>query len=154
MAKFKNILLASHGTEGAQAAEKAALDLCSPDASIYHLIVVPDFWKGMMGDDWLNNGITRDTFGHYLESELGKEIDEHIAETNSVMQTHGVTYKHGIVVGKPDECLLEASKEADYDLVVIGSPRPKGKQGLRSKMKLEPLAQSLSVPLFVANYPE
>lgn len=154
MAKFKKILLASHGTEGAQAAEKAALELCSSDTSIYHLIIVPDLWKGMMGDDWLNNGITRDTFGNYLESELGKEIDEHIAETSSAMEKQGVAYKHGIVVGKLDECLLEASKTDDYDLVVIGSPRPKGKTGLRSKMKLEPLAQSLSVPLFVANFPE
>ena len=154
MAKFKKILLASHGTEGAQAAEKAALEMCSPDTSIYHLIVVPDLWKGMMGDDWLNNGITRDTFGRYLESELGREIDEHIAETSSVMEKRGISYKHGIVVGKPEECLLEASKTDDYDLVVIGSPRPKNKQGLRSKMKLEPLAQSLSVPLFVASFPE
>lgn len=56
----KKILCASHGTEGARAAEDQALGFCHSDVTLHHLIVVPDFWKGMMGDDWLNNAATQE----------------------------------------------------------------------------------------------
>ena len=61
-----NVLLASHGTDGAKAAEKMALQVCEKGARLHHLLVVPSFWKGMTGDDWLNNGSTRDNFRRYL----------------------------------------------------------------------------------------
>jgi len=48
MLKPKRILLASHGTEGARAAEKMAFSLCQKQTALHHLVVVPDFWKGMM----------------------------------------------------------------------------------------------------------
>lgn len=153
MAEFKKILLASHGTDGARAAERVAVSLCASNASIHHLIVVPDLWKGMMGDDWLNNATTRDTYGRYLESELGKEIDNHIERLSSMLSQRNIGYSHTIIVGKPEECLLEASREGSYDLVVIGSPRPRNMKGLRSRMKLEPLARSLKTPLFIADFP-
>jgi hypothetical protein len=70
----KQILLASHGTAGACAAEKAALNMCSFESQLHHLFVVPDFWKGMLGDDWLNNAITQINYGKYLEGELEKDI--------------------------------------------------------------------------------
>ena len=73
---YQKILLASHGTDGAKAAETQALDLCarqSPKPSIHHLLVVPDFWKGMMGDDWLNNAVTQIRFGKYVENQLANE---------------------------------------------------------------------------------
>jgi hypothetical protein len=55
MKPARAILLASHGTPGARAAEAAAFDLCAQEGRVHHLVVVPDFWKGMLGDDWLNN---------------------------------------------------------------------------------------------------
>ena len=76
MNSLNNILLASHGTEGAMAAEKMALILCNKGAKLHHLIVVPTLWEGITGDDWLNNGSTRDTFRRYLETELGITADE------------------------------------------------------------------------------
>lgn len=153
MTEFKKILLASHGTDGAHAAERAAVSLCAPNASIHHLIVVPDLWKGMMGDDWLNSGATRDTYGRYLETELGKEIDNHIERLSSMLSQHNISYSHTIIVGKPEECLLQASQAESFDLVVIGSPRPGNMKGLRSRMKLEPLVRSLTIPLFIAAFP-
>ncbi len=54
MMTTNNILLASHGTEGAIAAEKMALSLCEKGARLHHLLVVPTLWEGMTGDDWLN----------------------------------------------------------------------------------------------------
>lgn len=154
MNSSKNILLSSHGTEGAQAAERMALEMCTENASINHLVVVPDLWKDMMGDDWLNNGITRDRYGRYIESELGREIDQHIQRVQSQAETRGISYHCEIVVGKPDTCLTQACKDANYDLVVMGSPRPKGKPGLRSRMATEPLTKSLDTPLLIVPYPQ
>jgi len=153
MTEFRNILLASHGTTGAQAAEKTAIQLSSRGGSIHHLIVVPEFWKGMMGDDWLNNGITRDVFANHLETQLGREIDEHIKRFSTDASQAGIKYIPAIMVGKPEECLLETSKQQDFDLVIMGSPRPRGMKGLRSRLKPEPLVQSLRARLLIVPYP-
>ena len=150
---MNNVLLASHGTEGARAAERMALEICDKGASLHHLVVVPGLWKGMTGDDWLNNGSTRDTFRRYLEQELGEEIDAHCDKLRVEATAHALRYSREIRVGEPDECLLEASAEQGYDLVIMGSPRPKGKPGLRSRMNTKPLARSLSVPLLIVPYP-
>jgi len=148
-----HVLLASHGTEGAQAAERMALSVCAEGAEIHHLIVVPDLWQGMTGDDWLNNGSTRDTYRRYLESELGREVDQECERLRKEIETQGLRYSKEIVVGKPDECLIKASKSGQYDLVVMGSPRPKGKKGLRSRMATKSLTGALATPLLVVPYP-
>jgi nucleotide-binding universal stress UspA family protein len=154
MMTTNNILLASHGTEGAMAAEKMALSLCEEGAKLHHLLVVPTLWQGMTGDDWLNNGSTRDTFRRYLESELGKEVDEHCERISSQAEVKSVTYTNELIVGEPEECLLNACKKQDFELVVMGSPRPKGITGLRSRMSTEPLTRALSVPLLIVPYPQ
>jgi len=151
--KMNNILLSSHGTEGAQAAERMAINLSSRQTTLHHLIVVPDLWKGMMGDDWLNNGISRDRYARYLESELGREVEEHCQRVQTQAEGKGVRYRKTVVLGKPNDCLLSNCCEADYDLVVMGSPRPRGKPGIRSRMATEPLARSLTVPLLIVPYP-
>ncbi|MES9868966.1 MAG: universal stress protein [Sedimenticola sp.] len=149
----KNILLSSHGTVGAQAAERMAMDLCDPDASIHHLVVVPDLWKGMMGDDWLNNGVSRDRYGRYIESELGRDIDRHSERLRGELEERGIRYSMEVVVGKPEKCLVDACDNGEYDLVVMGSPRPKGDPGLRSRMPTEPLTQALNMPLLIVPHP-
>ncbi|UCC55451.1 MAG: universal stress protein [Gammaproteobacteria bacterium] len=154
MNSSKNILLASHGTDGAQAAERMATALCTEHGHIHHLFVVPDLWKGMMGDDWLNNRITRDRFGRYLESELGREIDEHCSRVQDQAEERGLRYTCDIMLGKPEKCLLNVSRNASYDLIIMGSPRPKGIPGLRSRMSLEPLVRGLAIPLLIAPYPD
>ena len=149
-----HILLASHGTEGAQAAEQMALSLCTPGTRLHHLLVVPTLWEGMTGDDWLNNGSTRDRFRRYLESELGREVDEHCERVAALAREKDVEYSNEVIVGEPEECLLQASRKRDFELVVMGSPRPKGIKGLRSRMSTEPLTRSLSIPLLIVPYPQ
>jgi 2-isopropylmalate synthase len=39
------------------------------------------------------------------------------------------------------------------ELVVIGSPRPAGVRGLRSRMQMETLVRALTVPLLIVPYP-
>lgn len=135
------------------AAEQMALSLCGKGAKLHHLLVVPTLWQGMTGDDWLNNGSTRDTFRRYLESELGREIDEHCNRVNNAADELELEYSKTIVLGEPDECLIDASKSDNYDLVIMGSPRPKGKKGIRSRMAVESLTKSLNIPLLIVPYP-
>jgi nucleotide-binding universal stress UspA family protein len=147
------ILCASHGTNGARAAESQALRLCHQPVSLHHLIIVPDFWKGMMGDDWLNNAITQERYGEYLECLLENEVAEVVERLEKVSEAQGVDYSYETRIGKPTECLLQVSQESDFDLIVIGSPRPKGMQGYHSRMDLKLLSGQLRVPLLIVPYP-
>jgi nucleotide-binding universal stress UspA family protein len=152
--KPRSILLASHGSDGARAAEEAALDLLGDAGTLFHLVVVPDFWKGMMGDDWLNNAVTRARFGKYVEDQLAREIGEEVARLASSAEKRNITYVHDVRLGKPAECLAEAEDAGTYDLVVIGMPRPRGAPGLRSRMTPEILVRSLKTPLLVVPHPD
>jgi nucleotide-binding universal stress UspA family protein len=153
MADYSNILLASHGTPGARAAERLALDFAANSGRLFQLVVVPDFWKGMMGDDWLNNARTRDIYARHVESQLQREIDEELARVRTMAQQRGLAYAHQVTLGKPAECLLACAAELRPDLIVIGSPRPPGARGLRSRMQLDTLVRGLAAPLLVAPYP-
>lgn len=148
------LLLASHGTTGARAAEKMALDLCRAGTELFHLIVVPDLWGGMMGDDWLNNASTRAAYGKYVEAQLAREIEQHREMLGQEIKTRGVRCHTKVLLGKPELCLIEHAAEIKPDLVVIGSPRPAGTSGLRSRMQLEKLVRALAVPLLIVPYPK
>jgi len=153
--KISAVLLASHGTPGAQAAEQAALDLCvEGGASLHRLLVVPDFWKGMMGDDWLNNAVTQARFGKYVENQLARESADDIDRTVKEAEKRNVPFDFSVVFGKPADCLLQAAAEKDYDLIVIGSPRPKGAEGYRSRMALDPLVRALKTRLMIIPHPD
>lgn len=151
--QFKKILVASHDTAGARAAEALACTLSAPGGTLHHLYVVPDFWKGMLGDDWLNNAVTRDRFGRYVEGQLGKEIDEARQRAEADVERRGLRYRFEFRFGRPAGHLLEVALAESPDLVVIGSPRPKGVSGLRSRMDLESLVRGLQVPLIIAPQP-
>ncbi len=150
---YKHILLASHGTCGACAAETVAFNLCNPDTTLHHLIVVPDFWKGMLGDDWLNNAITQIRYGKYVEGQLEQEIQANVSRVGAIAKKYQITYTNEFMLGKPAECLLKVANSADFDLVVMGSPRPKHKAGLKSRMHGETLLHNLSIPLLIIPYP-
>jgi len=124
--KVSKILLASHGTPGARVAESAALELAEENnASIHQLFVVPDFWKGMMGDDWLNNAVTQIRFGDYVENQLAKEAAEEIDRVAKMAQDKSITYSWEIKLGKPTETLIEECSAGNFDVVIMGAPRPK-----------------------------
>ena len=131
-----------------------ALALAAPGARLSQLVVVPDFWKGMMGDDWLNNASTRDIYARHVESQLEREIEVEVARVRSQATELGLRYERRIVVGKPAECLLESAAMLKPDLVMIGSPRPPRAKGLCSRMDPETLLRGLSVPLLVVPYPK
>jgi nucleotide-binding universal stress UspA family protein len=153
MPEYSRIVLASHGTAGGQAAERAALSLCARGALLSQLVVVPDFWKGMMGDDWLNNASTRDAYAKHVERQLEAEIAVQVERVRVQASQLGLRYQCRTVLGKPAECLLAYSLEFAPELVVIGAPRPKGVAGLRSRMHLDTLIKSLKAPLLIVPHP-
>jgi len=130
------------------------LDLLGNAGKLFHLVVVPDLWKGMMGDDWLNNAVTRARFGKYVEDQLAREIGKEVTRLAHSAEERNIAYVHDVRLGKPAECLVEAESTGAYDLVVIGTPRPKGTSGLRSRMTLEFLVRSLKTPLLVVPRPD
>ena len=146
----KSILLASHGTVGAQAAEEALFNVCRKDARVTHLIVIPKFWKHILGDDWLNNDCTRNKFCNYLETELEDEVNFNISRVYKRFKPLGIAYTKKIVVGEPDKSLVQACEEQPYDIVVMGSPRPKGMSGLNSRMSTTFLDQNINTSKFMA----
>ena len=150
----RHLLLACHGTDGARAALSLALSIAKPGTTcLHHLFVVPDLWAGMQGDDWLNNASTRDDFGRYVEGLLEREAREQLQATEAAVRAAGCDYSASVRIGEPAPCLLESAARTGAECVVIGSPRPKGRSGLRSRMALEPLVRGLHVPLLIAPWP-
>ncbi len=148
----KTIILASHGTTGARVAEDAALEFAlANNTAIIHLYVVPEFWRGMRGDDWLNNNITQERFGDYIEEELAKEAKIEIDRLQEKVHKAGVSLKTQAKFGKPADCLISLCEEQEKDsqAIFMGMPRPKGEQGYNSRMKLEPLVHSLKTQLII-----
>jgi nucleotide-binding universal stress UspA family protein len=153
--KLNKIILASHATPGARAAEDAAFALCAETgASLYHLLVVPDFWKDMMGDDWLNNAGTQIIYSNYLENQLVREVADEIERLSERAGKNGISYKDDVRLGKPAACLLEACTRDGFDLCVMGAPRPKGAEGYNSRMDLKILTKSLPVQLLIVPHPD
>ena len=147
---MRKILLASHGTPGARAAERAALEMAAAEgAEVVHLYVVPEFWRGMRGDDWLNNAATQETFGNYVEGELAREARDEVERLAADARAAGVTLSSRAMFGAPADCLLKAAREEGPDLVIMGMPRPKGESGYSSRMKLDPLVRGLDVRLLI-----
>jgi nucleotide-binding universal stress UspA family protein len=150
----KRILLASHGTTGARAADQAALELCrEPGAALFHLTVVPDLWLGMMGDDWLNNAATRDTYCKHIESQLNQDIDAHRESLEPQLAARGASYHAEVTIGSPTECLLQYAATVNPDLIVLGSRRPRGVPGLQSRIKVDRLLDRLPASVLVIPYP-
>lgn len=154
MNEHNHVLLASHGTDGAIAAELAAMQACKKGDHIHHLLVVPEFWAGMTGDDWLQNGSTRNTFRRYLEGELSREVDEHIARVSKLANEHELNYTSQVVVGEPTKTLLATVAQTKFDVLVMGSKRPKRVAGLRSRMLADDVQKQANIPVMIVAYPE
>ncbi|MEO5348797.1 MAG: universal stress protein [Magnetococcus sp. YQC-3] len=149
-----SLLLAHHGTTGARHAEALAFELAHRwSATIHHLLVVPAFWRDMMGDDWLNNASTRQQFGHYLEDLLSREAQAHLRAVEEQCLARNLPYTAQIRLGDPTDCLLEYARSLQPAMVVIGPQRPKGVPGFRCRMQINTLLRGLTVPLMIAPWP-
>lgn len=147
----QTLLLAHHGTAGALRAEALAFEAGAPGVTtIVHALVVPEFWAGMQGDDWLNNASTRDVFARYLEGRIAEENAEQIRALEARCAERGYAYRPVLRLGDPAQCVVEIAREEGAELVVIGPPRARGEPGYRSRMVLDTLARELPCPLLIA----
>ena len=148
------LLLCHHGTRGAAAAEALACALAVPGVTtVVHCLVVPELWAGMQGDDWLNDASTRDAFGNYVENMLENDAKRELAAVEARCRSLGLAYRSVLRFGEPAATVLAVAAEVGADLVVIGPPRRKGEEGLRSRLELDPLVRGLRCPLLVAARP-
>jgi len=153
-----NILLASHGTLGARAAEKLTYDLClkyksSFEISLTHLYVIPEFWKNMLADDWLSNVSTHIQFENYLQNELKQEAEDNTKRIRFKLDSLKIDNQPIIKFGEPNKCLINTCLETNFDLVIIGSRRPKSMHGLSSIMNSEKLPQNIPAKLLQVPHP-
>ncbi len=88
-----------------------------------------------------------------MEDQLAREVGQEVARLADAAEARKIAYENGVRLGKPADCLVEAERSGDYDLVVIGAPRPKGAPGLRSRMMPETLLRGLKTPLLVVPHP-
>lgn len=129
------------------------MTLCGKGGRLHHLVVVPEFWKAMLGDDWLNNVAVHLRFGRYVEKELEREIVEHASRLEAQAKERGLAYSCELKLGRAAECVSEAAQANTYDLIVIGSPRPKTMSGYRSRLAIETLVKQVKTPLLVVPHP-
>ena len=145
------LLLCHHGTAGAAAAEALALSIAAPGiTTLIHCLVVPELWSGMQGDDWLNNASTRDAFADYVETMLENDAKRELAGVETRCHALGITWRGIVRYGEPVDIVLAVARDVAADLVVIGPPRRKGEEGLRSRLDLDPLLRALPCPLLIA----
>ena len=150
MLKIKTLILGHHGTPGAASAEQLAFELAEPGTRIVHLLVVPDFWAGMQGDDWLNNASTRDAFAEHVEKMLEREAADQVRALGERCAERGLDYVSVVRFGDPAECMIQVARETGAELAVLGPRRKKGEAGYRSRMDLEKLTADLGIPFVVA----
>lgn len=153
----RHVLLASHDTAGARAAEQAVIEGMANGGgrggAIHHLVIVPEFWQGMSGDGWRCNGSNVRDFCDYLEGQIDREIEDHLRRVHAAAVDRGLSYEASSRHGRLADCLIEEACRIRPELVVIGSPRPKGMTGLRSRLDVEKLMRGLRVPLVVVPHP-
>ena len=151
--RFSRLIVASHDSEGARAAERAAIAALEPGGSLRHLVIVPEFWRGMTGDGWRCNGSNVRDFADYLEGQIDREIRAHLERVHADAQARGIIYSAASRCGPLADCLVAECRAGSYEAAVIGAPRPRRMAGLRSRMDLDKLLRALPVPLIVVPHP-
>ncbi len=150
---LQRILLASHGSVGGIAAEQEAINACNEGDELDHLYVIPSWWASMTGDDWLNNGVTRNRFRNYLTEELGRESQLVIKRIHQLCMQHKIKYKSLLQVGCSDVGLKEAADKKEYQKIIIGNRRPKHVEGIHDHMLTPRIRKQLGKRLHIVSHP-
>lgn len=148
---FTRILLSTHGTSGARAAEDLATELASTfRASLCCLHVIHEDWQWMTGDDWLNTSASRNQFARHVESELEREaaiIMERVSKKASIRSISLTTIKK---VGNPATVIPLVAKEMGADLIVVGSRQNRPDIGFKARIAWTDFLANCGVPVIVA----
>ncbi|MFB6091805.1 MAG: universal stress protein [Haloquadratum sp.] len=115
---YKQILLATGGEAASDRAVDHALGLAAHhDATLHVLYVVDsDVYDAYSGDEYVDE---REGPEHGLE-EVGEDAVSEVAER---ARDRGVDVETHIEHGQPPETIVEFARDADVDLVVMGTRR-------------------------------
>lgn len=154
---FKNILLCTHGSEGAQQAEKYLFESLlpqTPESTVAILTIIDKDWTVMTGDDWLNTSGTRNRFMDYVDEQLGREINE---DWDRIRSTFSVSdaVQFIKVAGDIEETIAEVAEKLQIDIIIIGGYQKKPfrltsvkmSPGLAARISNEKLHPLLPCPL-------
>lgn len=88
----------------------------------------------MTGDDWLNNGVSRNRFRHYLETELNAESQATISRIKQECEDKKISYTLSLLVGDSEKSLHTLASRKEYHKIFIGELRPRNVCGLNDRM--------------------
>jgi len=140
---IKKILVATHGTAGAVAAEQYALDLARTlDAGLHALYVIHEGWGSLVGIEWLHSSETRMDFYRYAESELFRMADAALEDFVRRAAACGLNVTTSVRVGDPGEAIVSESRERGSDLIVLGEAGGKRSEEYKAKISMNKLLKS------------
>lgn len=146
---MQKILLATHGTPGAQKAEALAKQWADQyGAHVTVLSIINEAWGDMTCDDWLNTSTTRNNFGSYVAGEIAKEID--VVWNRIRDDFNGVDIDFLSKGGKLEDVLAEAANKVQPDVVIMGAWQKNQAPGFRDRFENKRLHPQMPCPLVVA----
>lgn len=146
-------LLASHGSPGAIEAERVALNQCCEGDYIDHLLVVPDWWADMTGDDWLNSGASRNRYRAYIEEQLKQEAEQVFLRLENECYMRGINYSSIFVVGNTPQVFKEFVCAEKYTKIFTGSRRPSSYTGVKDRMLTKKIIKRAGCKLVMVEHP-
>lgn len=130
---YKNILLATDGSETSQLAEDYALQIYgNNDTKLTILHVIDEKLCHYGKVDTLAPLEARESFIEYVITELeeaAQDIDKMISEK---AEKYGAKYTFKLKQGEPIDIISSTANEEDVDLVIIGGKRSKRNGGFKS----------------------
>lgn len=155
---FNHILLCTHGSDGAQKAERFVFKKKdeNPGLKITVLTVLDEDWRSMTGDDWLNSSRTHAAFLDHVEHQVSQEIQE---EWQRILAGYPAAAGAEFLqrTGHIARTITGVARELGCDLIALGPCREKkglmtgrtGK-GLQDTLKNKVLHPLLPCPLIIA----
>ncbi len=138
---FKQILLATDGSESAKKAEDYALYLTKTDRADLTVVHVLDDKLCHYGYvDQLVPGTTKEEFVSYVISERESTAREVIREFTEKAEAQGVSFELKLRQGEPSKEIVAVAREEEKDLIIVGG-RPPHK---RSRFKLFGTAEKVA----------
>ncbi|MEW8986006.1 MAG: universal stress protein [Bacillus sp. (in: firmicutes)] len=115
---YKNIILATDGSDHAKRAAENAMHIasCSP-GSLVEIVFVVDADK-----------VKSDVLSHWNSADLDGKRKERIREVEKMARTYEISYKVTILQGDPGPAIVEYANSHHADIIVIGS---RGLSGLQ-----------------------
>lgn len=147
---FKRILVATHGTRGAEKAELCAIGLARAlGAELHGLYVIHKDWGSLVGIEWLHSSEKRMEFYRYAESQFNIRAEEVLKAF--VERAAGMEVATSVKVGDPAEVIAEEARDRQTDLIVVGGNSNVRSEEYKARISLKRLMKLAPCPVLVVN---